>query len=155
MLSARLCEPAPGRDRLPCEGMDVITLFFDQVGYFLSPLDFRKECFTFFLFRAAFKRLVFFRLFMFSSVRNLTLFLSLREKRYGKGYLTSQTPETISAVPTTRERVIPSFFLPPRSRPISKGLNFFDDGIWEIHFSPPDPDVQFVLFDSMIIRSPC
>ncbi|PIV23039.1 MAG: hypothetical protein COS40_04885 [Deltaproteobacteria bacterium CG03_land_8_20_14_0_80_45_14] len=38
-----------------------------QVGYFLSPLDFLKECLTFFLFKAAFKRLVFFRLFIFSS----------------------------------------------------------------------------------------
>jgi|APFre7841882590_1041340.scaffolds.fasta_scaffold15648_3 hypothetical protein len=36
----------------------------DYVGYFLSPLDFLKECLTFFRFKAAFKRLVFFRLFM-------------------------------------------------------------------------------------------
>jgi hypothetical protein len=41
--------------------------YFDQVGYFLSPLDFLKECLTFFRFKAAFKRFVFFRLFMFSS----------------------------------------------------------------------------------------
>jgi hypothetical protein len=40
----------------------------DQVGYFLSPLDFLKECLTFFRFKAAFKRFVFFRLFMFSSI---------------------------------------------------------------------------------------
>jgi len=40
----------------------------DQVGYFLSPLDFLKEFLTFFLLRAAFKRLVFFRRFMFSSI---------------------------------------------------------------------------------------
>src|SRR5512136_860204 len=39
-----------------------------QVGYFLSPLDLIKECLTFFRFKAAFKRLVFFRLFMFSSM---------------------------------------------------------------------------------------
>lgn len=38
--------------------------YFDQVGYFLSPLDFLRECLTFFLFKAAFKRFVFLRLFM-------------------------------------------------------------------------------------------
>jgi len=42
--------------------------YFDQVGYFLSPLDFLKECLTFFRFNAAFKRLVFFRRFIRTSV---------------------------------------------------------------------------------------
>ncbi len=41
---------------------------YDQVGYFLSPFDFLKERFTFFLFKAAFKRLSFFRLLMHPSV---------------------------------------------------------------------------------------
>jgi len=36
-----------------------------QVGYFLSPLDFLNELLIFFLFRAAFKRLVLLRLFIF------------------------------------------------------------------------------------------
>jgi len=31
----------------------------DQVGYFLSPLDFLNELFTFFLLSAAFNRFVF------------------------------------------------------------------------------------------------
>jgi len=57
--------------------------YSDQVGYFLSPLDFLKECLTFFLFKAAFNRLVFFRLFMFSSVRTLTLSLSPEGRREG------------------------------------------------------------------------
>jgi|GEM_PF-698370 hypothetical protein len=47
------------------------------VGYFLSPLDFLNECLTFFLFKAAFKRFVFLRLFIFSSVPTLTPTLSL------------------------------------------------------------------------------
>ena len=47
----------------------------DQVGYFLSPLDFLKECLTFFLFRAAFKRLVFFRLFIFFSMNKSLSYL--------------------------------------------------------------------------------
>jgi len=59
--------------------------YFDQVGYFLSPLDLLKECLTFFLFKAAFKRLVFFRLFMFSSVRTLTPSLSLEGEGKGEG----------------------------------------------------------------------
>jgi len=46
-------------------------------------------------------------------------------------------------------------FLPPRSRPTSKCLNLFDDRVRKFHFSPPYPDVQFVFFDSMIIRPPC
>jgi hypothetical protein len=41
---------------------------FNQVGYFLSPLDLLKECLTFFRFKAAFKRLVFFRLFISTSM---------------------------------------------------------------------------------------
>jgi hypothetical protein len=40
---------------------------FYQVGYFLSPFDFLKELFTFFLFRAAFNRFVFPRLFIIPS----------------------------------------------------------------------------------------
>ena len=40
---------------------------FYYVGYFLSPFDFLNECLTFFLFKAAFKRLPFFRLFMLAS----------------------------------------------------------------------------------------
>ncbi len=40
----------------------------DYVGYFLSPFDFLKECLTFFRFNAAFKRFVFFRLFILTSV---------------------------------------------------------------------------------------
>jgi hypothetical protein len=35
-----------------------LTIFY-QEGYFLSPLDFLKLLFTFFLFSAAFNRLVF------------------------------------------------------------------------------------------------
>jgi hypothetical protein len=60
-------------------------IYFDQVGYFLSPLDFLNECLTFFLFRAAFKRLVFFRLFMFSSVRTLTPSFPLKGEEKGEG----------------------------------------------------------------------
>jgi len=80
--------------------------YFGQVGYFLSPLDLLKECLTFFRFKAAFKRLVFFRLFMFSSTRTLALPLLQRERGRGN-YLTNQIPETISAVPTTLGRVTP------------------------------------------------
>jgi hypothetical protein len=54
-----------------------------QVGYFLSPLDFLKECLTFFLFKAAFKRFVFLRLCMFSSVYTLTPSLSLEGRGEG------------------------------------------------------------------------
>ena len=50
---------------------------FDYVGYFLSPLDFLNECLIFFFFKAAFKRFVFLRLFIFSSVCTLTPTLSL------------------------------------------------------------------------------
>jgi len=50
----------------PCAMRSALSVVY-QVGYFLSPLDFLKECLTFFLFKAAFKRLVFFRLFIFSS----------------------------------------------------------------------------------------
>jgi len=39
----------------------------DQVGYFLSPFDFLKQLLTFFLFNAAFRRLVLFLLFIFAS----------------------------------------------------------------------------------------
>jgi hypothetical protein len=39
-----------------------------QVGYFLSPFDFLSELLTFFLFRVAFRRLVFPRCFMFASL---------------------------------------------------------------------------------------
>jgi hypothetical protein len=38
--------------------------FFYQVGYFLSPLDFLKHRLTFFLFKAAFKRLALLLLFI-------------------------------------------------------------------------------------------
>ena len=71
------------------------------VGYFLSPLDFLNECLTFFLFKAAFKRFVFLRLFTFSSVPTLTPPLSLEGEGREKGYLTSQIPATISIVPIT------------------------------------------------------
>jgi len=56
--------------RLPAVGRDTAHVIFysDQVGYFLSPLDFLKQLLTFFLFRAAFKRLVLLRFFMFTSI---------------------------------------------------------------------------------------
>jgi hypothetical protein len=41
---------------------------YDHVGYFLSPFDFLKHLLTFFLFRAAFKRLVLLRFFIFASI---------------------------------------------------------------------------------------
>jgi len=47
-------------------GMRHVISYQGYVGYFLSPLDFLKECLTFFLFKAAFKRFVFFRLCIFS-----------------------------------------------------------------------------------------
>jgi len=37
----------------------------DQEGYFLSPFDFLRELFTFFLFKVAFKRFVLFLFFIF------------------------------------------------------------------------------------------
>jgi hypothetical protein len=51
-------------------GRDTSHVIFypDQVGYFLSPLDFLKHLLTFFLFRAAFKRLALLRFFMLASV---------------------------------------------------------------------------------------
>jgi hypothetical protein len=51
-------------------GSDASHIIFclDQVGYFLSPLDFLKHLLTFFLFRAAFKRLALLRFFMLASV---------------------------------------------------------------------------------------
>jgi hypothetical protein len=51
----------------PCAMRSALSVL-DHVGYFLSPLDFLKERFTFFLFKAAFKRFVFFRLFILSSI---------------------------------------------------------------------------------------
>ena len=103
----------------------------DYVGYFLSPLDFLKECLTFFRFNAAFKRFVFFRLFIFNPLHNYrmmefwdngTMGGNLNYKEYILlflfknwpiistfqysnhtlfSYLTNQIPETISAVPRT------------------------------------------------------
>jgi len=92
-----------------------------HVGYFLSPLDFLKECLTFFLFKAAFNRLVFFGLFISTSLNHGMM----DDDSYCKGlfflipclnplfqhsnipmthyffYLTNQTPETIRAVSMT------------------------------------------------------
>jgi hypothetical protein len=74
--------------------------FNNYVGYFLSPFDFLKECLTFFRFSAAFKRFVFFRLFILSLRPHPHPHPSpLKGKR--RGYLTNQIPETISAVPRT------------------------------------------------------
>jgi hypothetical protein len=59
----RLCAEALQR-----AGTSHVIFYHDYVGYFLSPLDFLKECLTFFRFKAAFRRFVFFRLFMCASM---------------------------------------------------------------------------------------
>ncbi len=116
-------------------GTSHVIIYHDHVGYFLSPLDFLKECLTFFLFNAAFKRFVFFRLFILSS-----LYLSLRVPKAASGerflnprttdhsppstfdhYLTNQIPETISAVPMILWRVTPSLRTNTLRRAVTKG----------------------------------
>ena len=49
----------------------------DQVGYFLSPFDFLKELFTFFLFNFAFRRLVLFPFFIPTSLKIRSLVVGL------------------------------------------------------------------------------
>ena len=49
------------------DGIGIRKSSISQVGYFLSPFDFLRELFTFFLFKAAFKRFVLFLFFMSSS----------------------------------------------------------------------------------------
>jgi hypothetical protein len=49
----------------------------DQVGYFLSPFDFLKELFTFFLFNVAFRRLVLFLFFIRTSLKIRSLVVGL------------------------------------------------------------------------------
>jgi len=56
-------------------------------------------------------------------------------------------------VVTINKRTINRF--PPRLRPISKGLHVFHDRIGEFHVSPSHPNVQFIFFDSMIVRPAC
>jgi len=60
---------------------------FYYVGYFLSPFDFLNECLTFFLFKAAFKRLPFFRLFMLASVHPSPHPSPLRGEGEGEGVI--------------------------------------------------------------------
>jgi hypothetical protein len=70
---ARISLPEDGfflgkRDSLYAMPFAFCPYLFHQVEYFLSPLDFLKHLLTFFLFRAAFKRLALPRFFMLASV---------------------------------------------------------------------------------------
>ncbi len=91
----------------------------NQDGYFLSPLDFLKDLFTFFLFSAAFNRFVLLRLLIIVSYDEVIL---LSPPPYGlRNYFTSQIPETIKAVPMTRERVTPSCRMTTLSKAVTNG----------------------------------
>lgn len=108
----------------------------NQVGNFRSPFDFLNELLTFFLFKAAFNRFVFLRLF---SIVNSWYNLIVEGRKWKMvfsipapttnhllpstfhPYLTSQIPDTIKAVPITLETLNPSLRIRTLRRTVTNG----------------------------------
>lgn len=105
----------------------------DQDGYFLSPFDFLRQLFTFFRFKAAFKRFVLFLLCIFPS------------KKLSTG--------PFFGLPPLRGKNLSRGF--PLNDALVRFFQRFHHRIGEFHLASSRSDLEPVACNTVIIRTSC